>query len=148
MYIPVPWAIALAVASALAVVVALGIAARRGAVPAPERVLAHVAHLLGGGLAGFLAIAFPPAWPLLAVVMGMLVIRAFRADRVRDVGLLMIGFGFAWTLLLGSAVIVQVTDPAVHGPDLTGWVLFSVGLLLAGLVVSVKANPRGVKEPA
>lgn len=55
MYISVPWTIALGVAAGMAVVVALAIAARRGLIAAPERALAHVAHLLGGGLTGFMA---------------------------------------------------------------------------------------------
>jgi hypothetical protein len=150
MYVSVPWAIALCLAATLAVVVVLGIAARRGAVAAPERALAHIAHLLGGGLTGFLGIAFPPAWPFLAAVAGMLIIRAFQTRRVRDIGLLMIGFGAAWTLLLGGAVVVQVTDPAVHGPDLIGWVFFAIGLVAVGLVIALKAERRpqtGVGAP-
>ena len=113
MSIPLPWAIALAVAAALGVVVALGFAARRGVIVAPERALAHVAHLLGGGVAGFLAIAFPPAWPLLAAVVGMLVGRAVQARRTIDIGLLMVGFGSAWTLLLGISIVVQRRNRSV-----------------------------------
>ena len=58
MYIPASWGIALAVAGAMAIVIALAVAAHRGLIAAPERPLAQVAHLLGGGLAGFLALGF------------------------------------------------------------------------------------------
>jgi hypothetical protein len=137
MSIPIPWAIALAVAAAMGVVVALGIAAHRGLVAAPERVLAHVAHLLGGGLAGFTALAFYPAWPLLAAVVGMLVVRALRAQRILDIGLLMVGFGSAWTLLLGISIVNVMTDPAVHSQDGTGGFVFAAAVLVAGLVVVI-----------
>lgn len=139
----VPWAIALAVAGALAVILALGIAAHRGAVAAPERGLAHVAHLLGGGLAGFMAIAFPPAWPLLAAVVGMLVVRAIQWRRILDIGLLMAGFGSAWTLLLGSSIIATMTDPAVHAPDITGWFAFGAAVLVAGLLTAIASTAAG-----
>jgi len=135
MSIPVPWAIALAVAGAMGVVV-LGLAAQRGMIGAPEHVLAHVAHLLGGGLAGFLALAFPPAWPLLAAVVGMLAVRAMQTRRIVDIGLLLVGFGSAWTLLLGITMVNVMTDPAVTSPDVAGWFVFAVGVLVAGLVVT------------
>lgn len=142
MYIPVPWAISLGVAAAMGVVIALGIAARRGAVAAPERALAHVAYLLGGGLTGFMAIAFPPAWPLLAAVVGMLVIRAAQERRVLDVGLLVVGFGSAWTLLFGSAVVNVMTDPAVHAPGIIGKFVAAIAILAAGLAVTVVGSRR------
>jgi hypothetical protein len=137
MYISVPWAIALGVAGAMAVVVALGIAARRGVIAAPERALAHVAYLLGGGLTGFMAVAFPPAWPLLAAVMGMTVIRAIQARRILDVGLLTVGFGSAWTLLFGSGVLNVLTDPAIYAPGVAVSFVLAIGILVAGLVVTI-----------
>ena len=131
------WAIALAVAGAMGVVLLLGFAAHRGLIAAPERALAHVAHLLGGGVAGFLAIAFYPAWPLLAAVVGMLVIQAYRSGRVLDIGLLMTGFGAAGTLLLGLAILNDIADPAVISTgDDTGALVASALILLAGLVVA------------
>lgn len=147
MYIPTSWAIALGIAGAMAVVVALAIAARRGAIAAPERALAHVAYLLGGGLTGFMALAFPPAWPLLAAVVGMLVIRAFQMQRLLDVGLLTVGFGSAWTLLLGGSILNAMTDPAVHAPDVNGWFVFAVGVLVTGLVVTVVGAGRPTAPP-
>jgi hypothetical protein len=137
MHIPLPWAIALAVAAAMGVVIALGMAARRGVVAAPERALAHVAHLLGGGLTGFMALAFPPAWPVLAAVAGMLAIRAWQTRRMVDIGLLLVGFGSAWTALLGVAVLNVMTDPAVTSQNVTGWFVFASSVLVAGLVVTV-----------
>jgi hypothetical protein len=149
MHIPMSWAIALVVAGAMAVVVALGIAARRGVIAAPERALAHVAYLLGGGLTGFMALAFPPAWPLLAAVVGMLVIRAFQMRRILDIGLLTAGFGSAWTLLLGLSKVNAMTDPAVHSPDVTGWFLFAIGVLVTGVVVTiVGARPTAPPPPS
>lgn len=137
MNIPIPWAIALAVAGVMGVVLLLGLAARRGLIAAPERALAHVAYLLGGGVAGFLALAFYPAWPLLAAVVGMLVIRAAQERRVVDIGLVMVGFGAAWTLLLGRALLSTLTDPAVTSTgDDTGMFVASLLILVAGLVVA------------
>jgi hypothetical protein len=134
MSIPVSWAIALTVAGALGVVLLLGGAAHRGVIAAPERALAHVAYLLGGGVAGFTALAFYPAWPLLAAVVGMLVIRAVQTRRSLDIGLLMVGFGSAWTLLFGLAILNDITDPAVTSTqDGTSGFLFAAGILLAGL---------------
>jgi hypothetical protein len=142
MHIPLPWAIALGVAGAMAVVLGLGAAALRGVIAAPERALAHVAYLLGGGLTGFMALAFPPAWPLLAAVVGMLVIHAFRTQRLLDIGLLTVGFGSAWVLLLGGSIVNVMTDPSVHGSDETGWFVLAIGVLVAGLVGTGVATRR------
>jgi hypothetical protein len=139
-FISVPWAIALAVAGTMAVVLALGIAAHRGIIAAPESGLAHVAHLLGGGLAGFVAIAFFPAWPLLAAIVGMLVVQAVRTRRIVDIGLLMVGFGSAWTLLLGISILSVLTDPAVTSQDATGVFVFAVAVFVAGLVVAIASS--------
>jgi hypothetical protein len=149
MSIPMPWAIALAVAGAMGVVLLLGIAAHRGVIAAPERVLAHVAHLLGGGVAGFLALAFYPAWPLLAAVVGMLVVQAIRTRRVLDIGLLMVGFGSAWRLLLGLAILNDLTDPAVLSTqDGTGGFVFAALILLAGLAVTIAGSVAPFRRPA
>jgi hypothetical protein len=143
MSIPMSWAIALAVAGAMGVVLLLGFAAHRGLIAAPERALAHVAYLLGGGVAGFLALAFPPAWPLLAAVVGMLVVRAVQTRRSLDIGLLMVGFGSAWTLLVGLSILNNLSDPAVtssgYGYDV-GWFVFAALLLLAGLAVAIAGS--------
>jgi hypothetical protein len=150
MYISVPWAIALGVAGATAVVVTLAIAARRSVIAAPERALAHVAHLLGGGLTGFTALAVPPAWPLLAAVAGMLVIRAFQVRRVLDVGLLTVGFGSAWTLLFGNTLLSVMTDPAVHAPGIAARFVFGAAILVAGVVVTVVGSwrPEAPRPPS
>ena len=143
-----PWAIALAVAAAMAVVLLVAVAARRGMVAAPERALAHVAYLLGGGVAGFTALAFPPAWPLLAAVVGVLVIQAVRSQRVLDIGLLMAGFGSAWTLLLGRAILIDLTDPAVTSTgDVTGWFVFALVTLLAGLALAIIGSVAPIQRP-
>lgn len=147
MNIPPSWAIALAVAGSMAVVIALAVAAHRGLIAAPERPLAHVAHLLGGGLAGFLALAFYPAWPLLAAVVGMLVVQAARTGRMVDVGLLLSGFGATWTLMIGLAILNDLTDPAVFYPQ--GHPGFPVGIsvFVAGLLIVVwcsRSRPRSI----
>ena len=138
MSIPMSWAIALAVAGAMGVVLLLGVAAHRGLIAAPERGLAQVAYLLGGGVAGFTALAFYPAWPLLAVVVGMLVVRAVQTRRSLDIGLLMVGFGSAWTLLFGLSILNDINDPAVTSYGYgQGWFLFAALLLLAGLALTI-----------
>jgi hypothetical protein len=140
MNIPVAWAITLVLAGGMGVVLLLGLAARRGIIAVRERALAHVAYLFGGGVAGFVALAFLPAWPLLAAVVGMLVIRAAQERRLLDIGLLMVGFGAAWTRLLGHTLLSELTDPAVTSTgDDTGVFVASVLVVLAGLVV-VGAN--------
>jgi hypothetical protein len=147
MSIPMSWAIALAVAAAMGVALLLAVAARRGIVKAPEHALVHMAHLLGGGLAGFLAIAFYPAWPLLAAVVGMLVVQAVRSQRVLDIGLLMTGFGAAWTLLLGLRILNDIADPAVISTgDDTGWLVASALILLAGLAVAAANSVLPVRR--
>jgi hypothetical protein len=148
MSIPMSWAIALAVAAAMALVLLLAVSARRGIVKAPERALAHVAYLVGGGVAGFTALAFPPAWPLLAAVVGMLVVQAVRLQRVLDIGLLMGGFGSAWTLLLGLSIWNDLTDPAVTSTqDDTGWFAFALVTLLAGVVLSIAGSVSPIQRP-
>jgi hypothetical protein len=148
MSIPVPWAIALAVAGAMGVVLLLGVAARRGFIAAPERALANVAYLLGGGIAGFLAIAFYPAWPLLAAVVGMLVVQAVRSHRVLDIGLLMAGFGSAWTLLMGLAILNDLADPAVTSTqDDTGVFVVAAVILLTGVATAVIGSGAPIHRP-
>jgi hypothetical protein len=141
MSIPMSWAIALAVAGAMGVALLVGFAAHRGVIAAPERALVHVAYLLGGAVAGFLALAFYPAWPLLAAVVGMLVVRAVQTRRSLDIGLLMVGFGSAWTLLVGLSIVNDLSDPAVtsYGYDI-GWFAFAVLILLAGLAVAIAGS--------
>jgi hypothetical protein len=141
MSIPVSWAIALAVAGAMGVVLLLGVAARRGVIGVSERGLVHIAHVLGGGVAGFTALAFPPAWPLLAAVVGMLVVQAVRSRRTLDFGLLMVGFGAAWALLLGLSILNDIADPAVTSTqDDTGWFAFAAVVLLAGLAMTIAGS--------
>jgi hypothetical protein len=148
MSIPMSWAIALVVAGAMGVVLLVGVAARRGVIAAPERALVHVAYLLGGGVAGFLALAFYPAWPLLAAVLGMLVMQAVRSRRVLDIGLLIVGFGSAWTVLLGLAIRNEISDPAVTSYGYgQGWFVFAALILLAGLAVTIAALVAPIHRP-
>jgi len=141
MFIPVPWALALSGAAVMGVLIALAIAANRRGDPVAARVLPRLAYLLGGVVAGFLALAFPPALPLLAGVGGMLVIAAAQKRRLIDCGLFLIGFGAAPTLLLGSVGYNAATDPAIHAWDSTGWFIFAVVVLLAGVVLSLASRP-------
>ena len=141
------WAIALAVAGAMAVLLLLGIAARRGVIAAPERALVHVAYLLGGGVTGFLALAFYPALPVLAAVVGMLVVQAFRAGRLLDIGLLMVGLGAAWTLLFGLRILNDLADPAVTSYGFgQGWIVFAALLLLGGLGLTFAGSRVPIRQ--
>lgn len=135
MHISVPWAIALVAAGLTAVLALVGIAAQRGLLATPKRPVAHAAHLLGGGLTGFLALAFAPAWPLLAAIAGALMVRALQARRTADLGLLLCGFGAAWTLLLGNALVADLTDPAVLAPDVMPWLVLGAATLLTGALI-------------
>jgi hypothetical protein len=145
MSIPMSWAIALAVAGAMGVVLLLAVAARRGAIAAPERALVHVAYLLGGGVAGFLTLAFYPALPVLAATVGMLVVQAPRAGRVLDIGLLMVGLGSAWTLLFGLSILNDLADPAVTSYGYgQGWIVFAALFLLAGLVLTIASSLKPI----
>jgi len=145
-HVSLPWAIALAAAGALGAVIALGVATYAGAIAAPRALLVHVAHLLAGGLTGFLALAAPFAWPPLAAVVGMLVVRGVQQRRPVDLGMLATGFGTAWTLMLGTALISAATDPAVHGRDVTGWFAFGVAVLLGGLL-TLGVSAAGRRAP-
>ena len=148
MSIPLSWAIALAVAAVMGVVLLLGVAARRGVIAAPEHALAHVAYLLGGGVAGFLALAFYPALPLLAAVVGMLMIQAFRSRRILDIGLLMVGLGSAWTLLFGLSILNDIADPAVTSYGYgQGWIVFAALILLAGLALTIAGSVASFHRP-
>jgi len=80
------------------------------------------------------------AWPLLAAVVGMLAVRAVQARRTLDIGLLLVGFGAAWTLLLGIVVLNAMTDPAVQAPGVTGWFAFGVAVLVAGAGVTIAGS--------
>lgn len=137
MSIPLSWAIALAVAAATGVVVMLAIAADHDIIEVvPRRWLVAVAHLLGGGVAGFTALGFYPAWPLLAAVLGMLVVQAVRMGRILDVGLLTLGFGSAWTVVVGRTVLEVMTDPAVHAPGIAASFATAIGIVVVGLLVT------------
>ena len=135
------WAIALAGAGTMGVVLLLGFAAHRGVIAAPERAFAHIAYLLGGGVAAFTALAFYPAWPLLAAVVGMLVAQAVRSHRVLDIGLLMVGFGSAWTVLFGLSILNDLNDPAVTSYGYgQGWIVFAAAIVVAGLAVAIAGS--------
>ena len=99
MNVPVPWAIALVLAGVTGAFALIGVVT--GGRSRISAAMAHLLHFLGGILTGFLALAFFPAWPLLAFVSGMLAIRAWQSGRLRDVGLMGLGFGLTWAVLLG-----------------------------------------------
>ena len=129
MYISPTWAIALTTAAVLAVVIEEALR-REAGLPW----IGRVAYLLGGTLAGFLAIAFPPAWPLLAFLGTLLIGMALRDRRPADVALLVTGFGATWTLMLGFAVLNDLADPAVYGsPGDIAWFVVGATVLIAGL---------------
>jgi hypothetical protein len=147
MSIPMSWAIALSVAGAMGLVLLLAVAAHRGVIAAPERALVHVAYLLGGGVAGFLALTFYPALPVLAAVVGMLVVQAIRAGRVVDIGLLMVGLGAAWTLLFGLSILNDLADAAVTSYGYgQGWIVVAALVMLAGLVLTFAGSRVPIRQ--
>ena len=132
------WAIALTAAAALAAVIAAAVR-----VDGRGHWLGRTAYLLGGGLAGFLALAFPPAWPLLAFDGTLLIGMALRDRRRADVALLMTGFGATWTLLLGLEILNDLLDAAVSGStDTMAWFLGGSAVLVVGLVVLIFETAR------
>jgi hypothetical protein len=137
MDISIPWALAL-IGSGVTSALLLVAWRRRGT--GRRALLDSMLHLLAGGLAGFLALAFYPAWPLLAAIVGMLTIRAARASRWTDVGLLAGGFGAVWTAMIGRGIINDRLDPAVVGPDQT--IPFAIGaaVLILGIVLATGAE--------
>ena len=139
MYISIQWALALIGCGVTAVL--LLVTWRR---PMGGRSLVDsLLHLLAGSLAGFLAIAFYPAWPLLAAIIGMLAIRAVRSARLPDVGLLAAGFGASWTALIGARIVNDRLDAAVSGSqDLAIPFALGVGLLILGLVLTIGGEVR------
>jgi hypothetical protein len=142
MHISLPWAVALLTAGILLVVVLLGLAVRVGRIRATARPLDQLAHMLGGGLIGFMALAFPPAWPVLAFMATVLVGSALRQGRTARVGMLATGFGVPWVLLTGAGIMGDLVDPAVIGsPGTVYWFGFGaivlgigLGLLISGAV--------------
>ncbi|HEX2195088.1 MAG TPA: hypothetical protein VHK63_09065 [Candidatus Limnocylindria bacterium] len=137
MNVPPSWAIALVVAAIAAIVALAGIAVRRGLIDVPKDPLQAASHLAAGGLAGFMAIAFPPALPVVLPIIGVLGVLAFSGDRSWLAGLLAAGWGAAWTLLLGWGVINDLADPAVAGsPGQYPALGVAVAILLGGLGLS------------
>jgi hypothetical protein len=129
MNIPPSWAIALPVAGILGLLIAVAIRA-----DGPPPWLGRAAYLVGGGLAGFLALAFAPAWPLLAFLGTLLIGMALRGQRPVDATLLITGFGATWTLMLGLAILNDLGDPAVHGsPGEIAWFVAGATILITGL---------------
>jgi hypothetical protein len=138
MYISTTWTLALVACGVAAVILAV---AWRTRASGRASVLDSLLHLIAGGLAGFLFIAFFPATPLLAAIIGMLAVRAAQAGRWTDIGLLATGFGAAWTALFGASIVNDRLDPAVTSQDAT--IPFAVGaaLLIFGIVVAAGARP-------
>jgi hypothetical protein len=141
--IPPSWAIALAVGGLTAGLAIIGL--RSNAASRAARVIPPITHLLAGGLIGFMALAFYPALPLLAAIGGMLAVRASQSSRWTDAALLAVGFGAALSVLFGSAIVNDALDPAVYGPDLTGWFVASATVLVASLLalIALVAWPEG-----
>jgi hypothetical protein len=139
MYIPPSWAIALGAAVFLALAVLVAMRGGREAWWA-----ARVAYLLGGGISGFLAVAFPLALPPLVYVLAILVGMAWRDRRLRDIGVMLIGIGGAVVALLGWNMLIDLSDPAVYGaPDTIGWLLGGAAVLVIGLALLIAlASPR------
>jgi hypothetical protein len=138
MSISIPWALAL-IGSGVTSALLLFAWKRRAA--GRIALLDSMLHLLAGGLAGFLAIAFYPGWPLLAAIIGMLTIRAAQASRLTDVGLLATGFGAVWTAMIGSGLINDRLDPGVVAPDRSIPFAIAVALLTLGIVLAIGAEP-------
>ena len=135
------WAAALAVAVATGAVALVGLLT--GGRSRFAAALAPLLHLLAGGLAGFMALAFYPAWPLLAAIVGMLAIRAAQSRRWTDLSLLAAGFGVTWALLFGWAIILDALDPAVTstGDDRIPFAI-GVAILVSAIVFEIWQTAR------
>jgi hypothetical protein len=130
--IPPAWAWALVVAGVTGVLALIGL---RWPGSPLARFIPPVTHLLGGGLIGFISLAFYPALPLVSAIAGMLIVRAVRASRWTDAALLAAGFGAAWTALIGYRLVNDALDPAVSTTwDLTPWLVAGATVLMVGLV--------------
>jgi len=138
MHIPPTWAIALITAGVVAVLVVVRLRVLAGGWAGP---IDRLVHLLAGGLMGFVALAFYPAWPLLAAIGGMLGIRAAQSGRWTDVGLLAIGTGAVWVALLGAAVVRDWLDPAIIGGDATIPILLGAVAIVVGAVLVAGWRP-------
>lgn len=102
-------------------------------------------HLLGGGLIGFISLAFYPALPLVAAIAGMLILRAVQASRWIHAALLATGFGAVWTGLIGYRLVNDALDPAGSTTwDLTPWLVAGATVLMVGLVslLALSASPE------
>jgi hypothetical protein len=138
MFLSPSWAVALIASGLVAVLVIVQL---RGLAMRWAESMNRLLHLLAGGLIGFVALAFYPAWPLLAAVGGMLAIRAARSDRWADVGLLAIGVGAVWVALLGASVVNDWLDSAVLGGDQTIPILVGALAVLVGSVLVAGWRP-------
>jgi hypothetical protein len=132
--IPPTWAWALTAAGVTGVLAIVGV--RWPAAPIAGWI-PPITHLLAGGLIGFMALAFYPALPLMAAIGSMLAIRAVQSSRWTDAALLAVGFGAAWTWIIGRRMVNDALDPNVHGSDLTAWFAVSAAVLVAGLVALI-----------
>jgi hypothetical protein len=104
-----------------------------------------LAGLTVGGCAGLLF----GVWPTL----GAVIVIAFLAGVVRTkrrsppTGGLLIGLPIAWLVLVGNANLACERFNAVPGqgciaPDLTGWIIVAVAILVAGVMLTGAAARR------
>ena len=101
-----------------------------------ERTQRSTAAFLVGLLTGFATIALPMVMvPAVAVgvVLGM---NYVREGRLRDLGLLLAGWGTIWTALWGWNAWNAATDAGVRGSsDIVGFLAVGIALLVAGVTI-------------
>ena len=101
-----------------------------------ERTQRSTAAFLVGLLTGFATIALPMVMvPAVAVgvVLGM---NYVREGRLRDLGLLLAGWGTIWTALWGWNAWNAATDAGVRGSsDIVGFLAVGIALLVAGVAI-------------
>jgi hypothetical protein len=133
--LPLSWAITLAVAGVTGFLAVIGL--RVPMASSLANIIPPVTHLLGGGLIGFMSLAFFPALPLVAAIGGMLTVRAIQFSRWTDAALLAVGVGISWTVLLGWRMVTDALDPAVSGADVTVWFLAGAVVLVGALLLLI-----------
>lgn len=112
-----------------------------------ERTQRSTAAFLVGLLTGFATIALPMILvPAIAVgvVLGM---NYARDGRLRDLGLILAGWGAIWTALWGWNAWNAATDAGVRGSsDIVGFLAVGVALLVAGVTIVTTDAVRRARQ--
>ena len=92
-----------------------------------------IAGIVVGAAGGFAALEIPPVG--YGVVIAFAVPALFGTTRLAALGGLLLGFGTAWTLLLGR-VAVTCGPPDCRSPGIESWLAVGLGVGVAGLVLT------------